>query len=204
MDHSLYLRTKNCCKKVVEVCTPGPEGPQGPEGPPGPAGSITNALLFYQDISLVPPNGNQPDISICIYDANDTSYNGVERFIDTNGYITFTDLSNCSNSMVEIYVHCDAEAISEGQSNYVKFDLSGISIEPDSLSVVDIDTRSVEKGAQEHLSFGPCLYKVLNTTSANTNKCIHTNNTYVLRVESGREYDLTEIKFIIKVISCET
>ena len=87
-------------------------------------------------------------------------------------------------------------------SNVVKFDLSGISIEANSLSIIDIDTRSVEKGEEEHLSFGPCLYRVLNSTSIDTDKCINSNNTYKLRVSSGRPYTLSEIKLIIKVISC--
>ena len=197
IDQSLYLRNKNCCKKIVEVCTPGPKGDTG---------SMINALLFYEDISLVPQNGTTPDISLCVYDAIDTSYNGVSRFIDNSGNISFSDLSNCNNCMVEIYCHCDAETVSDGQGNYVKFDLSGISIVSNTLNTIDIDTRSVEKGTLEHLSFGPCLYKLIHHSNPDTNFCksIHTDNIYKLRVESGREYDLTEIKLIIKIINYET
>jgi len=209
VDQSTYLKTKNCCKKIVEVCTPGPQGEQGPpgpqgeQGPPGPSGTnnMTTGLLFYNNITLN-QSGSQPEIEIGVYNETDTSYNGVEQFIDNDGNINFSSLSDCSNALIEIYAHCDASAGSTGQSNYVKFDLSGVSIEANSLSIIDIDTRSVEKGSQEHLSFGPTLYKVLNSTTSNTNKSIHSSNTYSLRVSSGRSYNLSELKLIIKVISC--
>lgn len=203
VDQSTYLKTKNCCKKIVEVCTPGPQGEQGPPGPPGPSGTnnITTGLLFYNNISL-DTQGSDTATVIGVYNETDTSYNGVEQFIDNDGNINFSSLSDCSNALIEIYAHCDASAGSTGQSNYIKFDLSGVSIETNSLSIIDIDTRSVEKGSQEHLSFGPTLYKVLNNTTSNTNKSIHSSNTYSLRVSSGRPYNLSEVKLIIKVISC--
>ena len=215
-DYSLYLKTKGCCKKIVEVCTPGPEGPAGPAGPAGPTGptgpegpqgepgikGVTkNALLFYQDISL-----NADDISFASYDAADTSNNGFERFI-TGDEITFSSLStlvSTNNCFIEIYSHCDANAVSAGGSNFVKIDLSGITTEPDSLQIVDIDTRSVEKGTQEHLSFGPTLHKLVNTSTSDNNLCINTNNKYRLRVSVGRNYNLFEIKLIMKVILFES
>ena len=111
----------------------------------------------------------------------------------------FSSLEDC---IIEVYCHCDAETGNTGQANFVKFDLSGVSIEPDSLDVIDIDTRSVEKGTEEHLAFGPCLYKVVGTNTTSNNLTINKNNTYQLEVETGRPYTLTEIKLIIKVISC--
>ena len=197
-DYSLYLKTKNCCKKIVEVCTPGPQGIQGEQGPPG---NSKNALLFYNNLSFA-----ESGVLSATYDSASTLNNGFERFI-TGGNITFSSLStlvSTNNCFIEIYAHCDAEAGSSGGSNFIKIDLSGISTQPNSLNIIDIDTRSVEKGTQEHLSFGPTLHKLVNTSTPDNNLCINTNNTYKLRVSTGREYDLFEIKLIIKVILFES
>ena len=215
VDNSIYIRNKNCCKKIVEVCTPGPEGPQGPEGPIGPSGeqgpigetgpqgSMINALLFYEELTLEGSGASSPDISLATYSVSDTSYNGIERFISSDGLISFSDISNCNNCMLEIYFHTDTSSNNSGQSNYLTVDLSGISTMPNSLSVIDIDTRSIQKGTQEHLAFGPCLYRLTNTDSPQTNKTIHFSNTYRLRLESGRQETLTELKLIMKIINYE-
>ena len=209
MDQSLYLRGKDRCAKVV--CSPGPQGPQGPpgpqgeqgiqgiQGPIGPSGSgtnLTSALLFYDQVDIT---NNQGDKETPTYNSTTTANNGLEQFIVSSGIISFSSLEDC---IIEVYCHCDAQAGSTGQANFVKFDLSGVSIEPNSLDVIDIDTRSVEKGTEEHLAFGPCLYKVVGTNTTSNNLTINKNNTYQLEVETGRPYTLTEIKLIIKVISC--
>lgn len=184
LDSSQYLRTKNCCKKIVEVCTPGPQGPPGP--------SIQTAYLIYNDISF-----NIAGSAPLVLDTIKSQNNGIIKFIDTNGYINFSDLSNC---LVEIYSHCDATADNTGTDNFVTIDLSAISYEPNSLSIVDIDTRSVSKGDEAHLSFGPSMYKVLSNTNLNNNLCINNSNKYVLRITTGRRYEIKELKLIIKVI----
>ena len=197
-DYSLYLKSKNCCKKIVEVCTPGPQGPQGPQGI---AGNSKSALLFYNDLTFT-----VDDILTATYNNSITSNNGFERFI-INNLIDFSSLNSLvssNNCFIEIYSHCDAIAGSSGSSNFVTIDLSGVNIVPNSLGIVDIDTRSVEKGAEQHLSFGPALYKLVNHNTANNTLCINTNNTYGLRVSTGRPYDLKEIRLSIKVILIES
>lgn len=202
MDYSNYIRNKQYCNNCIAgpQGPQGPEGPQGPQGPEGPSYPTMNALIFYEDISLDPQGGSE-DISLATYGVLDTSYNGVSRFIQPDGTITFSDISYCTNCMVEIYAHSDAEAGSTGTANYVKIDLSGLTVEPNSLSIIDIDTRSVEKGSETHLSFGPSTYRLVNTTSAQVNKCIHFNNTYKLRISVGREYTLRELKLVMKIIN---
>ena len=96
---------------------------------------------------------NAGDISVATYDSTNTANNGFERFI-TGDEITFSSLStlvSSNNCFIEIYSHCDAEAGSAGSSNFVKIDLSGISTVPNSIQIVDVDTRSVEKGTQERI-----------------------------------------------------
>lgn len=197
-DYSLYLKSKNCCKKIVEVCTPGPQGPQGPQGIQG---NSKGALLFYNDISF-----NSPGVSITTYNNSITSNNGLERFI-INNLIDFSSLNSLvssNNCFIELYSHCDALAGSSGAANFLTIDLSGVNIVPNSLGIVDIDTRSVEKGSEQHLSFGPSLYKLVNNSTISNNLCINTNNTYNLRVSTGRPYDLKEFRLIIKLILFES
>ena len=130
--------------------------------------------------------------------------NGIINFLDgTNATSSITfENETLSNSYIEIYAHCDTEAGSAGKDNWVIMDLIGNDLEttpiqPNSLSTVDIDTRSVQKGAQLHLSFGPSAYRVNNTTTADSNLTIHKDNKYRLRVQTGRAYTLTEIKLVI-------
>ena len=193
VDYSFYLKSKNCCKKIVETCTPGPQGPPG---------NSKNASLFYNNL-LFEAGG----VSTAGYNSITTSNNGFERYINiNNNLIDFNSLTSLVSSNIcflEIYSHCDAKAGDTGTGNFIKIDLSGVILEPNSLQTVDIDTRSVEKGIEEHLSFGPVLYKLVNNSNANNNLCINTKNTYSLRVSTGRPYELTEIKLIIKLIIFE-
>ena len=199
---SSYGQYNRCNINVCRVEGPqGPQGPQGPYGLVGPRGGgseITQSLLFFDNVSLN-PSGNQPDIVEVSYNSNITLYNGIEEFINSSGLIDFSNVA--VDSIVEISAHCDATAGSTGQSNYLILDLSGVSVDSNSLSVLDIDTRSVEKGTTTHLTFGPTTYKLVSNATNTVNEIysINKNNTYQFRVEAGRPYSLSEIKLSIKV-----
>ena len=182
----------------------GERGEQGPQGEPGPQGhhgggsEITQSLLFFDDV-LLNPSGSDPDIVDASYNLSITLYNGIEEFVNTNGLIDFSNIN--IDSIVEISAHCDATAGSTGQSNYLILDLSGVSVDANSLSILDIDTRSVEKGTTTHLTFGPTTYKLVSnaTNTVNESYSINKNNTYQFRAEAGRPYSLSEIKLSIRV-----
>lgn len=191
MDYSLHLKNVHCKSKPIGYCV----GPAGPRGPTGKV-DIKEAILFFKDIS-----GSNAFESVLDFDYTTTVNNGLYNWIDSSlntSNITFRDISS-SSAFVEFYAHCDATAGSNGSDNYIFFDLSAISHDTNSLSIIDIDTRSVSKGGQAHLSFGPTAYKIMNSTTTNNTKVIHKNNTYRLNVKTGREYLLTEVKLIIKV-----
>lgn len=190
MDYSMYIRSKGCCNKSITYNYNN-----------STINNITkpNVLLFYDDISL-----SAGDISIIEYNNNNTINNGIKNFIsEDNTYnyiIDFSNLSEYNNSIIEIFSHCDATAGNTGSDNYIKLDLSGISVISNSLSIVDIDTRSVSKGDTQHLSFGPVSYKLVTSNTVDNNKCININNTYALRVKTGRDYELSEIKLSMRII----
>lgn len=201
---SSYGQYNRCNLNVCRVEGPqGPQGAQGPYGLIGPQGDsgashITQALLFFSDLSLN-PSGSVPDIVDASYNSSITIYNGVEKFVNTSGLIDFSNVA--VDSIVEISAHCDATAGSTGQSNYVILDLSGVSVDSNSLSILDIDTRSVEKGTTTHLTFGPATYKIVANATNTSNEIysINKNNTYQLRAESGRSYSLAEIKLSVRI-----
>ena len=137
------------------------------------------------------------------FDKNVTDVNGYGKFItstDTGDIIDFSSLVD--NSLVEIYFHCDALAGSSGQSNYITAHLKTINDSTDPLDIIDIDTRSVQKGDKNHISFGPAMYKIVSatTTSPNNSLCINKNNQYRLEIITGRDYVLSELKLVIKQI----
>ena len=191
MDYSLHLKNVHCKSGQTGYCI----GPTGPTGPTGTV-DIQESILFFQDIS-----GNDAFESPLEFDYTTTINNGIYAWTDgssNNSNITFQNISS-SSAFVELYAHCDATAGSNGADNYIFFDLSAVSHDSNSLSIVDIDTRSVSKGDQAHLSFGPTAYKIAGTTNTNTPLVIHKNNTYRLYVKTGRAYSLSEVKLIIKV-----
>ena len=198
-SYSYYIRTKPCCSSTQSVSLQGPTGPTGPQGQPGATSPSNNAILYFSDFVSLDASSAYLDI-----DLTRSQNNGIINFLDgqnATSSITFEN-ETLSNSYIEIYAHCDAEAGSAGQDNWVIMELIGNDLEttpiqPNSLSTVDIDTRSVQKGAQLHLSFGPSAYRVNNTTTADSNLTIHKNNKYRLRVQTGRAYTLTEIKLVI-------
>ena len=181
----MYNR-KLCCKVPVV-------GPQGPTG----AGSQDNAILFFTGIENLP--ADTP--TLLEYDNTTTQANGIYKFMDggtaTTSPITFSSVP-AGNYWVEFYAHCDATAGSSGSANYINFDLlqqNGVS----SLSPIDIDTRSVEKGTQAHLAFGNSGYRIGGPAAGLPAFVINRDATYRLRVQVGREYTLEEIRLVIKV-----
>lgn len=201
-SYSYYIRTKPCCSSTQSVSLQGPTGPTGPTGPQGPPGVTSpsnNAILYFSNFESEDASSAYLDI-----DFTSSQNNGIIKFLDgTNATSSITfENETLSNSYIEIYAHCDAEAGSAGQDNWVIMELIGNNLEttpiqPNSLSTVDIDTRSVQKGAQLHLSFGPSAYRVNDTTTAANNLTINKNNKYRLHVQTGRAYTLTEIKLVI-------
>jgi len=152
--------------------------------------------LHYNDITFT-----EEDISFCQYNETKTQNNGnIISYINSDGLISFSGISNC---LLEFYVHADVDPNPANlTNNFVIFDLSGISTETNTLSTIDIDTRSISKNTTAHLTFGPTIYKLIDTSdvSVDKNLCISNANTYKLRVEVGKEHTLTEIKLIIKVV----
>lgn len=190
----------------------GPQGTPGPIGPPGGQGAqghqgyqgdsgishLSQSLLFYNNLSL-DPSGGIPDVVNASYSPGFTFFNGVDEFVNANGLIDFSNVA--VDSIVEISAHCDASGGSIGVSNYVILDLSGVTVDSNSLSVLDIDTRSVEKNTTTHLAFGPTTYKLVANASNTANEVftINKNNTYQLRAQAGRSYDLANIKLSVRV-----
>ena len=195
-DYSTYLRFKNCKCAQGETGAQGIQGETGAQGIQGETGaqgpSIQTALLFFSDISA-----NMGD-NFIEYDESRTINNGNELFITNAGVISFSDLSNC---LVEIYCHCDSYGNGGGgNDNYIICDLTGINIEANSISKLDIDTRSVNKTDITHVTFGPTTYKILNTTSINNIHCINNSNTYKFNINVGKTFSLHEIKLSMKII----
>ena len=182
-----YIRTRACC-------APG-AGPTGPEGPVGPAGEtqIETASLFFSDLTLT-----GPDTSFLEYDNTVTTNNGKQLFMDgttATAGITFSSATIGPNgAYVEMYFHGDMEAGSAGTDNWIVFELVG------SNQVIDIDTRSVQKGELLHMAFGPSAHRLVDGATATQTFCIDKASTYRVQVRTGRAYTLTEMRLVIKVI----
>lgn len=182
-----YIRTRACC-------APG-AGPTGPEGPVGPAGEtqIETASLFFSDLTLT-----GPDTSFLEYDNTMTTDNGKQLFMDgttATAGITFSSATIGPNgAYVELYFHGDMEAGSAGTDHWIVFELVG------SNQVIDIDTRSVQKGELLHMAFGPSAHRLVDGATATQTFCIDKASTYRVQVRTGRAYTLTEMRLVIKVI----
>ena len=174
----------------------GEQGPQGPQGLPG-TGNINSALLFFDNMNFEDNNGGTQDAS---FNKDVTNVNGYGNFITDDGTSHKIDFGSLvDNSLVEIYFHCDGLAGNAGQANFITAHLKRIN-GTDPLEIIDIDTRSVEKGDENHISFGPVMYKIVSATTPDNSLCINKNNQYRLEIITGRPYDLTELKLIIKQI----
>ena len=176
----------------------------------GSSGNGNKNQLYYREadngikFNLMPTQYgylHYDDISLCQYNETKTQNNGnVTSYINSDGLISFSGISNC---LLEFYVHADIDPDTASlTNNFVIFDLSGVSTETNTLSIIDIDTRSVSRTTTAHLTFGPTIYKLIDTSdvSVEKNLCISNANTYRLRVQVGKEHILTEIKLIIKVV----
>ena len=208
-SYSYYIRTKPCCSSSQSVSLQGPQGiqgiqgdtgPQGIQGVTGPQAETKNTILYFSDYT----SGTGQSSGYLEYDHTTTQNNGIINFMDGNATTSGISFENetLSNSYIEIYAHCDAQAGSSGQDNWIIVELIGSDqettpIQLNSVSTVDIDTRSVQKGEKLHLSFGPSAYRVNTTTTLNQNLTIHKDNKYRLHVQTGRQYTLTEIKLVI-------
>jgi len=176
----------------------GEQGEQGEQGIAG-TGNINSALLFFDGMNF--ETAGTQDAS---FNTDVTGVNGLNGFIEsestgTDHIIDFSSLFD--NSLVEIYFHCDASAGSAGQSNFITARLNRIN-GADHLEIIDIDTRSVEKGDENHISFGPVMYKIVSdtTTSPDNSLCINKGDKYRLQIITGRPYVLSELKLVIKQI----
>ena len=193
----MYNR-KLCCKVPVV----GPEGPQGPQGEQGAtgAGAQDNGLLFFENLGK--SEDKEPAGTYTLnYDAARTTIDGIAKYIDgiaTDSSIVLSSVPS-GDYWIEIYAHCDAEAGNAGTDNFITIDLVQQNPgTPNSNNPLDIDTRSVSKGGQAHISFGPAAYR-LGSSLPNPTGRVDRNATYRLQVTTGRPYFLSEIKLIIKV-----
>ena len=159
-------------------------------------GEKTFALHFMNDISS--SAGIDYEVT---FDNSTTINNGVNNFIVDTSYISFIDISNYGDCILEIFCNCDAYTGSSSADNYIKFDLSAIETVNNTLQTVDIDTRSVFKGLTLHMGFGTSSFKLMDTGVNNTDytKSIDYRNKYILRVNTGIDYELSEIKLSLKV-----
>ena len=156
-----------------------------------------NSILFYTNIILT--TGSEQSIESDIsFNETDTSNNGIKLFVDNSNCITFENQITTNTTFVEFYSHCDAIAGNSGQNNFISMYLKCIDIHDNTLQTIDIDTRSVQKGDQAHLSFGPSAYRIVDNT-LNKPYTIHKNSKYKLYVTIGRDYEFREIKLIIKL-----
>ena len=191
----MYYNNTTGCAKVCLI--KGPRGKQGPQGDQGPAGTTLNAILFMDDISLTANSE-----SVLDYNLTESTDNGIIRFTNGTGSgttFTFSGESITDTSLVEIYAHCDAEAVSAGTDNYLTLELRCTDpLDVDTLQTVDIDTRSIQKGTTAHMTFGPSAYRVVEDTTGK-DKTIKKTSEYRLYAIAGRDYNLSEIKLIMKL-----
>lgn len=122
---------------------------------------------------------------------NATIDNGSIAFYDTDASnIHFTDISNNSNIFLEVAFYCDA---SSGENNAsIEFELSGVNI-AGGLSKLFVDTRSVGKNVNTHLTFGPSIYKFNNSASLS----IHFENTYEPVIRVTKDYEVSNCKLYL-------
>lgn len=153
-----------------------------------------NSILMFQDISS---NTSSTPLT---YDSTKTQNNGFENFLNVSNEITFSNIKDISGLVMEFYLHCNAkQEPGGGQNNYVIFDLSSTNVSSiNGLQIVDIDTRSVDRGELAHLSFGPFSYRIIDGPTADQTECIDSNNTFVLQVKSGKDFDIYNPKLVMK------
>lgn len=123
---------------------------------------------------------------------NATIDNGSIAFYDTDASnIYFTDISNNTNIFLEVAFYCDASSTENNAS--IEFELSGVNIAGGTLDKLFVDTRSVAKNVNTHLTFGPSIYKFNNSASLS----IHFENTYVPVIRVTKEYTISNCKLFL-------
>lgn len=125
---------------------------------------------------------------------NATINNGSIAFYDTDASnIHFTDISNNTNIFLEVAFYCDASSTENNAS--IEFELSGVNIAGGTLDKLFVDTRSVAKNVNTHLTFGPSIYKFNNSASLS----IHFENTYVPVIRVTKNYQVSKCKLYLNV-----
>ena len=149
------------------------------------------SLLFLNQETTTIGSGTSPGSKILDLSENATIDNGSIAFYDTDASnIHFTDISNNSNIFLEIAFYCDA---SSSQNNpAIEFELSGVNI-AGGLDKLFVDTRSVAKDVNTHLTFGPSIYKFNNSASLS----IHFENTYVPVIRVTKEYQVSNCRLYL-------
>lgn len=149
------------------------------------------SLLFLNQETTTIGSGSNPGSLILDLSENATIDNGSIAFYDTGASnIHFTDISNNSNIFLEVAFYCDA---SSGENNAsIEFELSGVNI-AGGLSKLFVDTRSVGKNVNTHLTFGPSIYKFNNSASLS----IHFENTYEPVIRVTKEYQVANCKLYL-------
>jgi hypothetical protein len=199
MSYSNYSNYLKCGLNACRII--GPTGPTGPQGLPGPAGQgvLDSALLFFDSV-YIPVSGSTPSVIDLSYANTLSTNNGIINYMNGTASDATIDFSGINKDcLMQVFAHCDAKAGSSGTSNFITIDLSATTWQPNSLSIVDIDTRSVSKGDSAHLSFGPTAYKILQNTTVDSSLCVNKSNKYRLRVQTGRDFSLNEIKLSLNL-----
>ena len=152
------------------------------------------SLLFLNQETTTIGSGANPGSLVLDLSENATIDNGSIAFYDTDASnIYFTDISNNSNIFLEVAFYCDASSTQPNAS--IEFELSGVNIAGGLLSKLFVDTRSVGKNVNTHLTFGPSIYKFNNSAS----KSIHFENTYEPVIRVTKEYQVSNCKLYLNV-----
>lgn len=153
-----------------------------------------NSFLLYDTITT------NASFKECIFNYNDTSYNGLispQIFNTTGNVITFSN-SILNNFNYATFSLCCSGILNSGPKNDIIFDLN------DSTGKLQknilIDTRSISGNGS--VAFGPVNFKITDISNTLFNRSIFKNNQYKLRVKSGgsSKYNLTKIRLAVNLI----
>ena len=136
----------------------------------------------------------------CIFNYNDTSYNGLispQIFNTTGNVITFSN-SILNNFNYATFSLCCSGILNSGPKNDIIFDLNDSTGKLQKNIV--IDTRSISGNGS--VAFGPVNFKITDISNTLFNRSIFKNNQYKLRVKSGgsSKYNLTKIRLAVNLI----
>ena len=149
------------------------------------------SLLFLNQETTTIGSGGSAGSKILDLSENATIDNGSIAFYDTDASnIHFTDISNNTNIFLEVAFYCDASSSENNAS--IEFELSGVDISG-GLNKLFVDTRSVGKDVNTHLTFGPSIYKFNNSAPLS----IHFENTYKPVIKVTKEYQVSDCKLYL-------